>query len=55
MKVFDSGAFQRKMQMPSHDKYFIQMYFGVFHGTPTVKTAQMNLLGVHEFVTKVRR
>ena len=43
--------------MSSHDKYFIQMYDGVFHGTPTVyiKTAQMNLLGVHEFVTKVRR
>ena len=26
-------AFQRKMQMPSPDKYLIHMLFGVIHGT----------------------
>ena len=33
-KVFEhSGAFQRKIQMPSHDKYLLLMLFGVFHCT----------------------
>ena len=30
MNVFDFGAYQRKMQMPSHDKCLIRMLFGAF-------------------------
>ena len=33
MKFFDFGAFQIKMQMPSHDKIVLQMLFGAFHFT----------------------
>ena len=33
VKIFDFGAFQRKMQMSSHDKILFRMHFEVqFHG-----------------------
>ena len=52
-------GFSKKMQMPSHDKYFILMHFGpTFSGhfivPPPFKRTQMNLLDVHEFLTKLR-
>ena len=31
--MLDFGAFQRKIQMPSHDKYLLDILFGAFHGT----------------------
>ena len=33
IQLFDFGAFQRKIQMPSHDKILFHMLFGTFHGT----------------------
>ena len=31
MKFFDFGAFQNKMQLPSHDKIIFHMLSGAFH------------------------
>ena len=36
MNVFDFGAFQRKMQMLSHDKILFNMLFGAFHDTSRI-------------------
>ena len=33
MKFFDFGAFQNKMQIPSHDKIIFHVLFGAFHIT----------------------
>ena len=33
MKVIDFGVFQRKIQMPTRDKYLIDMLFGASQGT----------------------
>ena len=34
MKLFDFGAFQKNMQMLSHDKIIFHMLFEAFHDTP---------------------
>ena len=36
MKFFDFGAFQIKMQLISHDKILLQMFFGAFHITSRI-------------------
>ena len=33
MKILDFGAFQNKMQMPSHDKILFHVLFVAFHIT----------------------
>ena len=41
MNVFDFGAFQRKIQMLSHDKMLFHMLFGAFQGTYRVPGRQV--------------
>ena len=36
MRFFDFGAFQKIMQMLSHDKIIFHMIFGAFHITPRI-------------------
>ena len=33
MKLFDFGAFQKQMHMPSRKKYIFHMLVGAFHNT----------------------
>ena len=37
LKLFDFGAFQEKLHMPSRAKYLLHKLFGAFHDTPCIE------------------